>query len=121
MEAKNEILFKNDVEMLEKRLNRKLNEKELAGIRAQYDNPVFTSVSLRKGEGDIRKLKTCDYRQLQDRHERDMLAYLNFINGSISDLYVMLCVIAKKMGIEEPLKEASDFSIEITSKINENK
>lgn len=121
METKNQILFENDVRVLEKRIGRKLNEEEFKQLRATYDNPIFTSVSLRKGEGDIRKLKVGDYHQLQNRNERDNLAYLKYINGQMSDIYILLCVIAKKLGVDDPLAEASNFAIDINNKINENK
>ena len=121
METKNQILFENDVRVLEKRIGRKLNEEEYKQLKATYDNPIFTSVSLRKGEGDIRKLKVGDYHQLQNRNERDNLAYLKYINGQMSDIYILLCVIAKQLGVKDPLQEVNDFAIDINNKINENK
>lgn len=117
MEAKNKKEYESFVEYYKQKLGRDLTEKELDSLKKQFDNPIFKDITLRKGEGDIRKLPLADYRQLQNRNERDNLAYLNFINGELSDIYVLLIVIARKLGVQDVFKEMDEISDEVSKKV----
>lgn len=121
MEEKNKKEYDAFVKYYEEKLNRPLTNEELESLRKQFDNPIFETITLRKGEGDIRRLSTKDFRQLQNRNERDTLAYLSFIDGELSDLYSLGIVIAKQLGVKDVFKEINEVNEEVSSKLKGDK
>jgi len=115
MNSKYQKQFEEKLENLKKLVGRDLTKEEIEQARLEFENPVITDIEFRKGEADLTKLSQGRFNHLLDRNLRDLNARVNYLLGTMSDLYMLIGAIAKKIGIDDPIKASQEFgeSIEI--------
>lgn len=121
MEKKNEEKMLREIETLKSIYQRELTPDELDILKRKYDNVIAKHVELRPGEVDVRQMSQGEYRQLQDRNMRDLLAWAKIISQGLTDFYFLIGGIAKAQGVENPLKASENFAIESEENLKENK
>lgn len=110
MTTKNKKMYEQCVKSLEEKFNRKMTVNELKQIKERFGNKVVHHIDLRQGEVDIRKLSEEDYRQVNDRNVRDLLAYDKIMVQLLSDITCYLGVIAGKLGVQDIKKAVDEFN-----------
>lgn len=106
---------KNNLEVNEEALKTYEELCEIAKQPIKFTNDDF---QLGERELDIRELSAKNLKQVEFRQSILNNVYLKGISDTLIDLLRILCVIGKKLGINDIEKEINDFMDEEKAKIN---
>lgn len=106
----------NYQKMIKEKFNRELTEEELKQIDKEFDSIKVKHLDFRKQELDITDLTQKEFNQLIFRFQNDQMVYNRFMLNTLNDIELLLVLLCKEKGIEDPLGEVEKMAKSISKK-----